>query len=731
MFDVLAQSTNPLMDFISAVPSVLLVLFGFSVVIFVHELGHFAVAKWAGVRVEKFAVGFGKELVGFTRGETRYAFNLLPLGGYVKMLGQEDFAVDKSGEWVVKEDPNSFTNKPVGHRMAIVSAGVIMNLIFAAFMFMIVFMIGLESLAPVIGAPLPDGPADRAGLEMGDRLVNIGGHDMEDFMDVKMAIILAEPHELLDVTFERNGESHTVQLRPEPRHAGDLLQIGITPAFDLEVGLAFPQGLENPDAELKTADVVTAVNGQPVKDFIQVYMGLGAARGAPVNMTVQRDGKTVEVTRRYPMYLLPSTRDDWTTQHLLGLVPLRRVSKVDHEGLAAEAGLERNDLILSWDGQQFPTLDEIQKSILQSPDMPINVVYQRPGVEGDQELTVTPKHRKVGVFGKGNPAIGAQFQAIDDTTPIVCGVIDQVDGKPTPAANLGIKKGDRITALDNQPVHAWYQLADLFRSKAGTTVELTYETIVGESVESVTKPFPIPPSITSILGMPSPFGQIVKIADVDKVKVPKEDGKADYYTVNSWFGAKEALAKHVGETVRITYEDRGDLTNVKRYEKDVEVTADMLDPWAMRIRYNDTGLIPMPLGKMIQHKNPVVAMWTGIRRTYFFIAQTYLTMKRMVFEQTVGVENISGPVGIVKTGAALADAGFVKLLYYLAFISANLAVINFLPLPIVDGGLMVFLLIEKIKGKPVSLKTQAVTQVIGLALIIAAFVFVTFLDFQK
>ncbi|MFQ5495066.1 MAG: site-2 protease family protein, partial [Phycisphaerae bacterium] len=73
------------------------ILLGFSLIVFVHELGHFSVAKWAGVKVERFAIGFGRELFGFTRGETRYSFNILPLGGYVKMLGQEDFD-DKSKE---------------------------------------------------------------------------------------------------------------------------------------------------------------------------------------------------------------------------------------------------------------------------------------------------------------------------------------------------------------------------------------------------------------------------------------------------------------------------------------------------------------------------------------------------------------------------------------------------------------------------------------------------------
>ena len=132
--------------------------------IFVHELGHFLVAKWADVRVEKFCVGFGRELFGFTRGETRYGFNILPLGGYVKMLGQEDFEIDTTGELQAKEDPRSFTNKSVGRRMLIVSAGVVMNVVFAALLFMVVFMVGMEAGVTEVGFVTPKQPGFAGGL---------------------------------------------------------------------------------------------------------------------------------------------------------------------------------------------------------------------------------------------------------------------------------------------------------------------------------------------------------------------------------------------------------------------------------------------------------------------------------------------------------------------------------------------------------------------------------------
>ena len=96
--------------------------------------------------------------------------------------------------------------------------------------------------------------------------------------------------------------------------------------------------------------------------------------------------------------------------------------------------------------------------------------------------------------------------------------------------------------------------------------------------------------------------------------------------------------------------------------------------------------------------------------------------------QQIGVENIRGPVGIVRIGAKIAEAGLAQLIYFLAFLSANFAVINFLPLPIVDGGHFMFLIIEKIKGKPLSLRVQMITQIIGLALIFGAFIFLTIQD---
>ena len=151
----------------------------------------------------------------------------------------------------------------------------------------------------------------------------------------------------------------------------------------------------------------------------------------------------------------------------------------------------------------------------------------------------------------------------------------------------------------------------------------------------------------------------------------------------------------------------------------------MVDPWVGRIAFAPN-LEVAPETQLLKGENALDAIRIGMYKTYYFILQVYQIMDRMIFSRSIGVENMSGPLGIVSIGGRIARAGLVEFLFFLAILSANLAVINFLPLPIVDGGLMVFLIIEKIKGSPVSLRVQVATQLIGLFLLVGAFLFVTY-----
>ncbi|MDG2321452.1 MAG: RIP metalloprotease RseP [Rhodospirillaceae bacterium] len=191
---------------------ILSVLFNFivalSVVVFVHELGHFVVARWNNVRCESFSIGFGPELLGFTdRLGTRWKFSLIPLGGYVKMFGEADIANPGAGEegeeglepkeMAPEEKAVSFKFKTLGQRAAIVFAGPAVNFVFAILVFFVLFMaVGRPVTEPVIGEVVPGSAAAEAGLLAGDRILAIDGQEIDRFEDLQRLVPLGNGAEM-------------------------------------------------------------------------------------------------------------------------------------------------------------------------------------------------------------------------------------------------------------------------------------------------------------------------------------------------------------------------------------------------------------------------------------------------------------------------------------------------------------------------------------------------------
>ena len=746
---------------LSKLGGVLLMIAGFSVVGFVHELGHFLVAKWAGVRVDKFCVGFGKELFGFTRGGTRYAFNALPVGGYVKMLGQEDFAVDKDGDWQFKKDPDSFANKPVRVRMVIVSAGVVMNLVFAAVAFMIVYTVGLPSLAPVVGFVSPGSPADLAGIQVGDRILAIDGSRVQGFQGIKMATVLAEPHETMTVRIERNGVASELPLVPAKSQGDGLLWLGIGPGFTNRIALVSDYVAVPDKSAIETGDLITAVNGQPTENFLRVWQVMLDSRGEPVQLRVSRPEedspeappREAEAFVRVPFDLHPSTWDQdgirIGSKNFLGLVPRRSVVQVSPGMRADLAGMKTGDVVVHWDGLDNPSYDEIIDSIKANVEVDLRVSVLRAGQV--RRLVVRPKQTG-GLFRKGKPMVGASFNGFEEqavSAPegaglVVADVWPEVNGEATPAAALltvpgadgePIRRAAVIEAIDGEPVSSWFDLMARFEAEAHEVargggdlgrVAVTYRNPGGASH---TRNMPVPTSLYSATGLPG-SATILSLDGEKWVTVKDPSGRDREVSVTHWRGAQALLRQRAGRTVEVVYFCIGEWEEKRTA---FAVTENNTDPWLMRLNRRNAllSISPEPVIEPIKASNPLAAVWVGVRQTGYIIVNVYMTMQRMIFTRTVGLENMSGPVGIVKMGTEMAESGLNRLLWFLAVISANLAVINFLPLPIVDGGLMIFLIIELIKGQPVSLKTQVVTQMIGLALIIAAFVFVTAMDISK
>ena len=698
---------------------------GLSLVIFVHELGHFLVAKWCDVRIEKFAIGFGKELFGFTRGETRYALNALPLGGSVKMLGQEDFAVDKTGELVVKSNPRSYTNKPVPQRMMIVSAGVLLNVVFAAVFFMIAFMVGMDVVPAKVGTVLPDRPAFRAGIRPGDQILSIDGHPTREWSDVMMRITLSDPGETMTMEIVNDGRKRVVQVEPEYNSVDRLRRIGISIPWSSVIASPGGTGGPNMGDPLQVDDEVVALEGKPAPNISKVLTAIAAAEGKPVAITVKRkvpkvdktgtvtgyDTKEVVVERRARITMLPANNPN-----LLGAMPRVRIGDADGDGPAWRAGLREGDVIVEWDGIGNPTWEQITHNVQKYPDTDQRVTVVRDG-KTMPEMLVRPE-KPFRWSGGGQPDPGITYRGeVDEMNLVLARVApDSAMGK------AGLRNGDRITAVAGAAVSNWYELAEQLKRSSGKTVSIAF---VGPQAgdEARTGELAIPRSLYAELELtPWPDSIILSIGGQKTVKARDAEGQAQEYSVSTWEGARQALLASVGKTVEVEY-----LIGEQTLTKTVEVTADLADPWFMHILFIEP-FQTFAEREPLRTRNPVEATWWGIKKTGYFLINTYITIKQMLFTQQIGVEHLSGPVGILRIGTQVAESGLAQLIYFLAFLSANFAVVNFLPFPIVDGGHFMFLLIEKIKGKPLSVRVQMVTQVIGLAMILGAFIFLTIQD---
>lgn len=275
----------------------------------VHELGHFIVAKLCGVRVESFSVGFGPRLFGIKRGDTDYKVCLLPLGGYVKMAGEnpgEEFRID---------DPSAFQAQPRWHRMLIGVAGPLANFILA-FVLMFLYFGWINEVPDVRTTTLewvtPGSPADLAGLKPGDVVSRLGGVDHPD-LETVFDMVRSNASQVLPVTVERDGQPVTMNFHV-PRLT-ELNQTGVFPAFvkgPIVVDQLVP-GAPAQRAGLKPGDRIVSADGhqfhtvEPLLDYLQV------GRGKPVTLTVERDGQTLP-----PIVVNPSEQEsEWR----LGFMP--------------------------------------------------------------------------------------------------------------------------------------------------------------------------------------------------------------------------------------------------------------------------------------------------------------------------------------------------------------------------------------------------------------------------
>jgi regulator of sigma E protease len=289
MFELSMISPDAVFQFGS---KMLAFLGGLAALIFVHELGHFLVARKCGVVVEKFSLGFGPKILGYKSGGTEYLLSAIPLGGYVKMKGEdyEEESLHQEG---------SFAGATVQRRMAIAFAGPLFNILFAIAIYWVVYLSGVQTLGLVTGTIRPESPALAAGLQIGDKIVKIDDQPVK-FWDQLQKIVHASPGKSLDFQIERDSSLLNFAITPVSEETTDLFGdkktvglIGITP---LVRDITYVKEDSAADkAGLKEGDQLLEVDGKPIFGWGDLKPAAVDQPGKELDFRVLREGQEIIV----------------------------------------------------------------------------------------------------------------------------------------------------------------------------------------------------------------------------------------------------------------------------------------------------------------------------------------------------------------------------------------------------------------------------------------------------
>lgn len=598
---------------------ILQVVLGIGLVIFVHEAGHFVAARLCKVRVDVFSLGFGPRLLGWRRGPTLYQVAAVPLGGFVKMAGDDPYAEEATPA------PDSLAAKSVGQRFFIFSGGVLANVLFGLVVFPILFSAGIRFEEPVIGPPAPGSPAWQARLPENTRVLAVNGKEVYAFMHIINDVALGSGEECeLRVLEPGAAEPRTLRLAPSYSERLGFSTIGVQPATDPEGRIEVLPGGPAERAGLASGDRLLGVQGglgdRPLWEEVRRI----STSGAPLRGLFERDGRQFEAT----IEPVPAARG---TPRIGIIAPANHLVALRAGPRTAGLDLSPGDRILSCNGRPILREDDLARALL--------------AAEGASELVIDRggERRRVAL-----PALerGAALALVDDLALEVDMESTRMVVSPgEPAAEAGLQDGDRVLAVDREPVQRYLDVADRARAAA----------------------------------------------------------RAD-----------RALALHVER-------EAADGSGPRVLELRIQPRA-----W----HAPDYGLEMRAATYVFRVDDPLTAVKVGMVSCWKFLQDTWLTLQSMVVNR-VSPKNVGGPIAIGVHAHGWASAGWTKFFFFLCMLSINLAFINVLPIPLLDGGHLAFLVIEKLKGSPVSYRVMSYSQVVGLVLIVSLFVFVLYNDVRQ
>jgi regulator of sigma E protease len=630
--------------------------------VFFHELGHFFAAKLCGIYCERFSIGMPPRLFGVKWGETDYCLGALPIGGYVKMAGQED--VPKTEEEREKEfghvPPDRwFSNKPVWQRFFVIAAGPTMNLVLGILLYGIVALVGayvplstvdnrigdVEEDSPAASAqlyqasapgirPSYDGEPDARGWETGDRIVTIGGEPIKNIADVAMKAILGSSV-VHDVEIERLNPDGTTttyfspvqsKVMDETGHA----RFGVAPFISAVVSRV-QDGMPAQEQGVEPGDKILRVGGKIVDQTTFTKLVENTPEDTPIRLTLDRDGTLCEVT------LKPQIRGKFTEVAFspqlswMELIPPDAPLKVaaGPEKVLKDTGLQVGDVILRIDGREA-NADLLRKLHRTQPERKVAVQVRRP----------------VGFLGRGEETLSLELTALqalqaiagvdDRARPVVAGVTSALRER------LDLRERDEIIAIDGQPA----------------TVALL----------------------------------------------------------------RESERSHPDGSLELTIRRPAIWRGLLRKESEETVTVDVARVGVVGVVYGE---------EMVYHRVPTVEVpREAVRKGFQAVSRVLQTVGELV-GGGLSPRDLGGPLMIYQITTDAARLGYWWLLELTAFISVNLFIFNLLPLPVLDGGLLVFLTVEGVRRKPLDVRIAERIQKVGLVLIIGLMLYVTYNDILR
>jgi regulator of sigma E protease len=611
--------------------SIVLVILGLGLIIFLHELGHFLMAKKNKVRVEIFSLGFGQAIFKFRRGETEYRIAWLPLGGYVKMAG-ETMLDERKGE------PFELTSKTPWQRFQIFVAGAVMNLLIAFPIAILSYVVGKVETPNEIGTP---GRAEeKAGILPGDIVLEVGGRKIDNLDKLRIELIRHSNGTVVPVKLKRGDEIKEVGV-----------VAGRSSAHDSSPNqLMLPE--PPPGSPFKTKDEIAEINGKRVYQQAEADALLKAAVDQDVRIMVRHRGLTFEDDDKLREVKVRIPKKTWYVIAPDENLYTARVADVA-DNAAATGMLKKGDLIIQVGDQKVASWTEL-RAIVEgwSGDAPLQVKVDRE----NEVKTYSIKPQK-GEDGKWKLGV-VQFRKFENVFALV---------KPGSYFDrMGVKSGDRLVAIDGT---------------RGKKDEITLE------------------------GAPG-------------LKVPPVVGFRD----------------EAPRTISIEVDREGKIVPLKLVAEP-EVAGDLAaaglptqkDGWYK-------GSLMSGHSKPFRRRALGDAIRVGLAEPVDIVVMTLEILKK-VLTGGESAKGFSGPIGIMQASYMFAELSFGNFLWLLCLITVNLGIFNLLPIPILDGGHNVLLLIEVVRkwfGKPPpGEKFIAGFQYVGLAFILMLFIFVTYNDISR